>query len=35
MILRGMTTVETMQMQVMEVREKRMLGDAYAWWDFG
>lgn len=35
MILRGMTTVETIQMQSMAEREKWLLGQVYAWWEFG
>ncbi|KAF8816885.1 zf-DHHC-domain-containing protein [Phlegmacium glaucopus] len=35
MILTGMTTVETLQMQTMQMREKRLLGKVYAWWEFG
>ena len=35
MILTGMTTVETMQMNSMEHRESILLAEFYHWWEFG
>ncbi|KAF8147669.1 DHHC palmitoyltransferase-domain-containing protein [Crassisporium funariophilum] len=35
MILKGQTTVETMQIQTMKEREARSLAKAFGWWEFG
>ena len=35
MILTGMTTVETMEMNAMMSKENRLLEKFYSWWEFG